>query len=94
MRILNPNDKVLKFIEKTIIESHLFDINKKEKYNHNILLEEHGTEWDSYMSLIIECERKFKVKLSDLDVYKIETPLELHSLIIKEINENNKSKRR
>lgn len=86
MKVVNPNDKVLKFIQKTIIKSHLFDINNESQYNHKILLEEHELEWDGYMYLILECEKEFGIKISDLNTYKVTTPLELHSLIVEQLN--------
>lgn len=86
MRIINPNNEILKFIKEQVttpINSN-FNLNKRN-YSLNKNLEKCARFDASLVLLIIECENKFDVYINDTDAWKIKTPLDLYEAIQKKM---------
>ena len=87
MKLINPNNEILKFIENKIKNSSEFFNFEKNEYNHDLILETKGKDIIAIVSLLLECEDEFGISINDDEVWNVQTPLDVYNIIVKKLKE-------
>lgn len=90
MKLINPNNEILKFIEHQVKTSGYFKSFTRDRYNLNTNLENKAINETSIICLLMECETKYNINLNDKEIWEIKTPLDTYSAIIKKIKNENR----